>query len=69
MNEQPSVADRVIAIRDDLAVLVAALNEAHEFVMAHEIQPLLIALTQFEEEHNLTNWLWPPKADPDGGLL
>lgn len=69
-SAETSVADRILGMRDDLVTLIAALNEAHEFKMAHELQPIVIVLTDFEEEHSIENAAWPPKADPEErGLL
>lgn len=65
-----TVSLRILEMRDDLLLLVGALNEAHDFDYAMEVQTTVIALTKLEDNYNTTNAAWPPRADPeDGGLL
>jgi hypothetical protein len=56
-------------MRDDFLMLVNALNAGGDYRHASEAQSMVIALTKFEDDHNVTDVAWPPVADPEGGLL
>lgn len=68
-KETVTAGERVLQMRDDFMLLVAAYNEAHQFEHAQEAQALVIALHKFEDEHDITRVAWPPKPDDDGGLV
>jgi hypothetical protein len=63
-----TAAERVLQMRDDFLMLVAALNLAGDFITAMEAQAIVIQVHKFEEGHNMENAAWPPQADSEGGL-
>lgn len=60
---------RILQMREDFLLLVAAFNQGREYREAADAQAMAIALTAFEDDHDLDNVEWPPVGDSeDGGL-
>ena len=65
MNDKPTAAQRVLAMRDDFLILVDAYNKIWRYDHALDAQAMVIALDKFEDEHNITDVAWPPQPDPE----
>lgn len=53
--------ERVIQMRDDFLLLVAAYNSIGEYADALDAQTIAMALNKFEDDHNITEIAWPPE--------
>lgn len=66
-----TVGERILQMRDDFVLLVVACNAGGDFDTAGNAQSLVCVLNNFENEHNVTDAVWPPEGDVNGlkGLL
>lgn len=66
-----TVGERILRMRDDLVLLVTACNAGGDYDTANNAQSLVCVMTDFENDNNFTDAVWPPVGDSDGlkGLL
>lgn len=61
--EMQTGRDAVLAMRDDFKTLVNAYNAINEYADALDAQAMVIALNKFEDDHHITNMLWPARIE------
>lgn len=59
---QRSGSEAVIQMRDEFLQLVAAYNAIGEYRKAMDAQSMAIELNKFEDDHHITEIVWPPKV-------